>query len=97
MFDKIFIICYNSLVPNITSNIRTNITRDMEGGDTMEQTPLSFLREASQQRSISLYRDQEQKIKEFSEKLGKKLGYTDIIREGVDIVLAKLAEQVPSK
>ena len=58
---------------------------------------INFLREASQQRTVALYKDQEEKIQQYSEKLGKKLGYTDIIREGVDIILEELEKRVANK
>jgi hypothetical protein len=58
---------------------------------------ISFLREASKQRTVALWKDQEGKILELGEKLGKNLGYTDIIREGVDRILEELEKKVANK
>lgn len=96
MFDKLFIICYNSVVANITLNIRITLNTYRKGGGTVAKQ-INFLREASQQRTVALYKDQEEKIQQYSEKLGKKLGYTDIIREGVDIILEELEKRVANK
>lgn len=54
------------------------------------QAQLSFMRETSSQRTVALYKDQEKEIELLSRKLKKKLGYADIVREGVDIVLSEL-------
>ena len=58
----------------------------------MEKT-FGFSREKASQRTISLFKDQEDKIAQLAEKLGKKLGYADVVREGVDLVLAELEKQ----
>lgn len=53
------------------------------------------LRTPAKQRAVALYKDQEEDIQRINAKLsGKKISYTDIVREGVDRVLKDLKESV---
>jgi hypothetical protein len=52
-----------------------------------------FLRTLAPQKSISLYEDQEEKIKELGTLLRKKVSRTDVIRNGVDLMLKQFEEQ----
>lgn len=61
----------------------------MQGGKIMSQL-IQVLRKASPQRTISLWRDQEERIERLSRDLGIKLKYTDIVREGVDKLLEEI-------
>ena len=57
----------------------------------MTNTPV--IRNLSPQRTISLFKDQEQRINSISEKKGVRISYPDIVRKGVDLVLNQIEEQ----
>lgn len=54
----------------------------------------TFLRIPASQRTISLFSDQEKKIKDLSDLIvqsgGKKLVITDVVRQGVDQILEEI-------
>ena len=50
-------------------------------------------RELAKQRTVSLYKDQEEEIARLAE-IGVKVQYTDIVRLGVDLALKQLREEL---
>lgn len=50
-------------------------------------------RELAKQRTVSLYKDQEEEIARL-DKMGVKIQYTDIVRIGVDLALKQLREEL---
>lgn len=52
----------------------------------------NLLRKPAKQRTVALWKDQETDIALLSAELGQDLSYTDLVREGVDIVLRQLRD-----
>lgn len=50
-------------------------------------------RELAKQRTVSLYKDQEEEIARL-DKMGVKVQYTDLVRIGVDLALKQLKEEL---
>lgn len=50
-------------------------------------------RELAKQRTVSLYKDQEEEIARL-DRMGVKIQYTDIVRIGVDLALKQLREEL---
>jgi hypothetical protein len=46
------------------------------------------------QRTVSLYSDQELKIKEFNEKYNLDLKFADMVREGIDLLINQIEEEL---
>ena len=53
--------------------------------------------ELAPQKTLALYKRQEDKIAEINEKFGLNIKIPQIVREGVDLVLAELEKQLSSK
>ena len=53
-------------------------------------------RELSKQRTVSLFKDQEDKIEELA-KAGVKLQYAELIRAGVDLALAQIEKELKDR
>lgn len=54
---------------------------------------MGILRELSPQRAVSLYKDQEDSIKELSKDLGRRISYSEFIRASVDVALKELSKE----
>lgn len=50
--------------------------------------------ELAPQRTISLFKRQEERVNELNEKFSINLKYADIIREGVDLLLKEIEKQL---
>ncbi len=46
------------------------------------------------QRTVSLYNDQELKIKAFNEKYNLDLKFADMVREGIDLLINQIEEEL---
>lgn len=53
--------------------------------------------ELAQQKTLALYKRQEDKIAEINEKFGLNLKIPQVVREGVDLVLAELEKQLENR
>lgn len=51
-------------------------------------------RDLATQRTIALYKDQEELIEKLSEEFGVNIKISKLVREGVDLVLKQLTEQL---
>jgi hypothetical protein len=54
-------------------------------------------RKIADQRTVALYKDQEEKIQELNKKFGLNLKYVDIVREGVDHILSEVEKTMGKK
>ncbi len=53
-----------------------------------------IIRELSTQRTVSLYKDQEERIEQLRKKYNLNIKLSKLVREGVDFILAQLEKQL---
>lgn len=53
-----------------------------------------IIRELSNQRTVSLYKDQEERIEQLRKKYNLNIKLSKLVREGVDLILAQLEKQL---
>lgn len=54
----------------------------------------NIIRELSTQRTVSLYKDQEERIEQLRKKYNLNIKLSKLVREGVDLILAQLEKQL---
>lgn len=52
------------------------------------------VRELSSQRTVSLYKDQEERIDYLKEKYNINIKFSQLVREGVDLILSQIENQL---